>query len=368
MTTATACNSLVSGDLVQIYWHNKLPVFSVDIDKNSAKLRFATGGADNNARIWEVNENSGEFEFIATLSKHIRAINCVRWSPTLTTSDEQPTLAIPKPSFLATGGDGGSLFLWHQVSNDNSPGCIPNIDDSSLGGEDESSISKESWKVKVNLETGNPYDIYALEWSPCGKLIATGTSNDSVRIYSIKEGQCIKVIRDHSHFVNGVCWDPLRQFLISISSDRSVKVNKILPGPSFRSQSVGKIAKFLRKKQEIEKEEIKNDKQEAACNDLIDSSYSNHISCPTAIDLSQNSTPLVSGEDFRLFADESIISFFRRGSFTPDGLSVCTSWSYRRQPALCPCLYKKWSSLGKPSLPIGGFDKSSVGVFFVLNE
>lgn len=33
-------------------------------------------------------------------------------------------------------------------------------------------------------------------------------------------GNCIKIIADHSHFVQGVAWDPLNEFIATQSSDR----------------------------------------------------------------------------------------------------------------------------------------------------
>ncbi len=40
-------------------------------------------------------------------------------------------------------------------------------------------------------------------------------------------GKCVREIADHSHYVQGVAWDPMNEFIATQSSDRSVHVHSV---------------------------------------------------------------------------------------------------------------------------------------------
>ncbi len=81
-------------------------------------------------------------------------------------------------------------------------------------------------------------------------------------------------MRDHQHFVQGVAWDPLGNFIVTTSADRSVKIWQC----SFKLNGALVVT---------------------PCNKLT-------------------KLPGMSGE-YPIFFDESLVSFFRRPSFSPDG-------------------------------------------------
>lgn len=183
-----------------------------------------------------------------------------------------------------------------------------------------------AWKVKHALETGNSFDIYTVEWTACGSFIAAGLSDDSCRVYSLKNGsigaQCIKIVRDHQHFVNGIAWDPIaHQHLITVSNDRSFKVTKVAfsaKRPTFLT--LAKIHKM------------------------------------------QDSP---SSEGFKLFHDESLGSFFRKPDFTPDGAYLYVPGGCLNNGVNCVHVWMRNAfSLNNPLFSIGGFEKPTVGVFF----
>lgn len=66
-----------------IHWHNSnAPIYSAHFEPHG-KGRLATGGGDNNVRVWKV-ESDGEdrkVDYLSTLSKHSQAVNVVRWAP-----------------------------------------------------------------------------------------------------------------------------------------------------------------------------------------------------------------------------------------------------------------------------------------------
>lgn len=316
----------VEGTICQIYWHKKLPVYSVDFERvscsnsdfQSEKLKFATAGADCNVRIWELDVSSpdAKVDYVSTLSKHIKGVNSVRWAPSV-------------PGLLCSAGDSGALFVWQRVdssfaSSASKPSGLALLDHEL---DDELTFAKETWKVKLSLENSNPFDIYAAEWSSDSNLIATGASDDTVRIYSLKECRCVRVVKDHTHFVSGIAWDPLGSYFASCSSDRSVKISKYAFAKNSTSElrltSPGKIYRFSPK-------------------------------------------GASEADSFRLFCDETLMSFFRRGSFSPDGAFFVAPAGLTADGSFCVHVFIRsaFDSFILPLFSVAGFDKPTIGVFF----
>ncbi|KAJ5992328.1 Chromatin assembly factor 1 subunit B [Penicillium sp. IBT 35674x] len=183
-----------------ISWHDdNVPIYSVHFDPNG-KGRLATGGNDNNVRLWRV-ESTGEerkVTYLSTLIKHTQAVNVVRFCP--------------KGEMLASAGDDGNVLLWVPSELQTQPGL----------GEDRSD-DKETWRVKHMCRSSGA-EIYDLAWSPDGVFIMTGSMDNIARIYNAQTGQMVRQIAEHSHYVQGVAWDPLNEFVATQSSDRSVHI------------------------------------------------------------------------------------------------------------------------------------------------
>lgn len=74
-------------------------------------------------------------------------------------------------------------------------------------------------------------DIYDLAWSPDGKYIITGSIDYKAQIWDVSTKTCVQVLKDHTHFVQGVAWDPLGEYLATQSSDRWEKTAYIPANP-----------------------------------------------------------------------------------------------------------------------------------------
>lgn len=95
-------------------------------------------------------------------------------------------------------------------------------------------------------------------------------------------GTCIHVFADHTHYVQGVSWDPLGQYVSTQSSDRSMAIYKYRKGPNGKPVFGACSRKFTR----MDKGKIAEDSTTGS---------------------------------YRLYHDENLVSFFRRLSFSPDG-------------------------------------------------
>ncbi|KAK2742525.1 hypothetical protein FQN55_007811 [Onygenales sp. PD_40] len=185
-----------------ISWHDdNAPIYSTHFDPRG-KGRLATAGNDNNVRLWKVEATGEErrVTYLSTLIKHTQAVNVVRFSP--------------KGEMLASAGDDGNVLLW-----------VPSELQSHGGLGEDRSDDQETWRVKHMCRSSGA-EIYDLAWSPDGIFFITGSMDNIARIYNAQTGQMVRQIAEHSHYVQGVAWDPLNEFVATQSSDRSEDIVK----------------------------------------------------------------------------------------------------------------------------------------------
>ncbi|TDL27865.1 WD40 repeat-like protein [Rickenella mellea] len=240
---------------LEIRWHDSKPISTCDFqplpskkarptdDKgwSSQTYRLATGGEDNNVRIWLVHPNilpphlagnasssssvpvvphPPRVEYLATLSRHSAPVNVVRFSP--------------NGELIASAGDDGMIIVWSQTSapHNNAYG--------SDSAPDELIYEKEFWKARTPFRC-TTMQVYDIAWSPTGEYIIAGSTDNTARIFTAIDGKCVREIAEHSHYVQGVAWDPLNEYIATQSSDRSVHVHSISTKQgNFEAHAIGK--------------------------------------------------------------------------------------------------------------------------------
>uniref|UniRef100_A0A8D2GUS5 Chromatin assembly factor 1 subunit B n=1 Tax=Urocitellus parryii TaxID=9999 RepID=A0A8D2GUS5_UROPR len=240
----------------EIAWHNKEPVYSLDFQHaTSGRVhRLASAGVDTAVRIWKVEkgpDGKAIVEFLSNLARHTKAVNVVRFSPT--------------GEILASGGDDAVILLW-KVNDNKEPEQIAFQD------EDEAQLNKENWTVVKTLR-GHLEDVYDICWATDGNLMASASVDNTAIIWDVSKGQKISIFNEHKSYVQGVTWDPLGQYVATLSCDRVLRVYS-----TQKKRVAFNVSKML-------------------------------------------SGIGAEGEarSYRMFHDDSMKSFFRRLSFTPDG-------------------------------------------------
>lgn len=211
---------------------------------------------------------------------------------------------------LASAGDGGAILVWHKSLD-----CALELRTLDNHAEDnvEGVGAADRWNVRQVLRATDTEDIYDLDFSPDGQYLMVGLTDNSAQIWSLEKGLLVKVLKDHKHFVQGVCWDPLNRFVVSQSCDRSVKVWQIKNSRAHKP-TFSPFNKFSR-----------------------------------------------SGS---LFQDESCVSFFRRLSFSIDGSLLFMPVGLQNgKPALHICPRNMLASHhGAPLFSLSCFDKPVIAV------
>jgi len=198
------------------------------------------------------DEGAVKLDLAADLTRHQRAVNCVRWSP----SGEN----------LATCDDESFIYIWRQKPDSEQ---VNILDRDTISDND-----KEIW-LTLKVLRGHMEDIYDLSWSADSQFLLSGSVDNTAMTWNIATGKSTGIIREHKGFVQGVAWDPLNKYLATLATDRYFRV--------FDVQSKKNL----------------------------------HRNYKSVLPVSPES-PLFE-KTVRLFHDDTLQTFFRRLTFSPEG-------------------------------------------------
>ncbi|XP_076445801.1 chromatin assembly factor 1 subunit B-like [Babylonia areolata] len=245
----------------EISWHGREPIFSIDLQPCSGNFqRMASCSVEKAVRMWRVrvNEDKVDIDFLASLNRHTATVNVCRFSP--------------DGNYLATAGDDTVVLLWKL--NEVTPAVnIFNDDDEE---------NKETWVVHKSLR-GHLGDVYDLSWSPDSRYIVSGSVDNTAIAWDTHKDQKLALFSEHKNYVLGVAWDPLREFVATLSSDRSCRIFNLST-----KHCIHNISKI--------------------------------VSPHAASSAPPGSKPKAS----RIFHDDTLQTFFRRLTFSPDGQLLIT--------------------------------------------
>ena len=72
--------------------------------------------------------------------------------------------------------------------------------------------------------TGHSNSVTLVSWSPDGKRLASGSYDNTVRIWEVATGKELSQLKAHSDVVRAVAWSPCGQWLASGGDDKMVCV------------------------------------------------------------------------------------------------------------------------------------------------
>jgi small GTP-binding protein len=87
----------------------------------------------------------------------------------------------------------------------------------------------------VRTLRGHTAFISRIAWSPDGRLLATPSKDETIRLWNTETGECLYTLKGHSGCVNSVAFDPTGRILVSGSDDTRIKLWDVASGKLFRS-------------------------------------------------------------------------------------------------------------------------------------
>jgi hypothetical protein len=88
---------------------------------------------------------------------------------------------------------------------------------------------------RVSLLLGHTGAVASVVFSFDGKTIASGGSDDAIRLWDVKTGKCVRTIEAHQKYVRSVAFSPDGKTLISGGSDHTVCVWDVETGKNLRT-------------------------------------------------------------------------------------------------------------------------------------
>lgn len=76
----------------------------------------------------------------------------------------------------------------------------------------------------IRVFTGHERGLACVQYSPSGKLIATGSNDHSIKIWDAETGECMRTFKGHTDLVRSLAFDEVRRRIVSASYDRTLRL------------------------------------------------------------------------------------------------------------------------------------------------
>ncbi|KAJ5899031.1 hypothetical protein N7495_003775 [Penicillium taxi] len=93
-------------------------------------------------------------------------------------------------------------------------------------------VVEKSWSLCLQTLEGHSDSVLSIAWSPDGTRLASGSMDDTVRIWDLATGQSVSTLEGHRGLVRSIAWSPDGTRLASGSMDDTVRIWDLATGQS----------------------------------------------------------------------------------------------------------------------------------------
>lgn len=212
-------------------------IYSISVSSDGKRL--ATGGLDGKVKIWSIDTfykyknfdgtteeiDNSECRPLCSMTRHAGAITCVRFSP--------------DGRFLATGSDDKLVLIWEKDEEKTKIMAMhrnaSNGLDSSLfsgnGNGNVTDVDLEHWTVRKRL-VAHDNDVQDMAWAPDSSILVTVGLDRSIVVWNGTTFEKVKKFDIHQSHVKGVVFDPAGKYFATCSDDRSMRIFRYRRGVS----------------------------------------------------------------------------------------------------------------------------------------
>lgn len=138
---------------------------------------LASCSDDATAKVWQATRDAP----VHSLTAHVKEVYTLKWSPS---GPSSPNPGLPLQ--LATASFDGTAKVWDAASGD----CVATLQHYSDPGRGKA----------------GDHSVYSVAWAPSARLLATGSIDGAVRIWSVPDGSLVRTFKAAGG-VFEVCWD-----------------------------------------------------------------------------------------------------------------------------------------------------------------
>lgn len=194
---------------------------------NADGQTLVSGGADSTIKIWHV----GALDLIDILHKHNGMVRCVAFTP--------------DGRMLVTGGDDRKVLFWDLMQRQ--VAIALSLDDTAahslvLSRDGQTLVTGSYRKIKVwqtphptrgkilkdtqplYTLTGHSHIVRSLALSADGKLLISGSWDQTIKLWHLETGKLIRTLKGHTDQVCTIALSPDEQIIASGSADKTIKL------------------------------------------------------------------------------------------------------------------------------------------------
>ena len=104
------------------------------------------------------------------------------------------------------------------------------IEEKKKGQEDSTDVGSGMSNPEVVFNVGHSASIESIAYSPDGAYIASGSEDNTIKLWEVETGRLLRTLRGHNRDVNSICYSPDGKYIASGSNDNRIKLWEVKTG------------------------------------------------------------------------------------------------------------------------------------------